>query len=522
VPLLATLGAVLGYFIGTGLYGEIQHPGNLLFIALVTGTATYWFFDPLMEMLYGWMGVPPRKIPENRRVFTTLAIVVAVLLIAGLHHSLGKALEDPGEGISGFFYMLVVGFLTVGLTTLHWIKGAGALPPRVAAHGAKTGGLAGAGFGVLGLIGLALQHKLSVPANSTQAGYYAALGLFGVGIPSIMWLIPGLVGGLAIEKNWDRKSPTRGVLAALAALSAVLAIAALSISHWAPQYSTTAWLLALQFIPLNIGWGLGPFLQRESCDPAFRGYASVMPALDKIPQGQVLPAGTVIPIDSLRGTTVPSQTVPSPTEPGPDYKQIPPHILLLQPTGSRGWSLVILLLALAAGGFAYASGMARTDPEIVSEIEGKFQQDSGLHGKPLTVQSADRVVTLAGTVDNGIQHTAAVQQASSVRGVKQLIDQVQVLPPPPPAPKAVPAKAPPAPQKTTTINASFNFFKGANHGGLSVSNQRSSTMKTGTPKMAASKTAGLKTGSPKAASPQKSGGFFHFLKHGSKKNATGQ
>jgi hypothetical protein len=315
-----------------------------------------------------------------------------------------------------------------------------------------------------------------VPANSTQAGYYAALGLFGVGIPSIMWLIPGLVGGLAIEKNWDRKSPTRGVLAALAALSAVLAIAALSISHWAPQYSTTAWLLALQFIPLNIGWGLGPFLQRESCDPAFRGYASVMPALDKIPQGQVLPAGTVIPIDSLRGTTVPSQTVPSPTEPGPDYKQIPPHILLLQPTGSRGWSLVILLLALAAGGFAYASGMARTDPEIVSEIEGKFQQDSGLHGKPITVQSADRVVTIAGSVDNGIQHTAAVQQASSVRGVKQLIDQVQVLPPAPPAPKVVAAKVPPAPQKTTTINASFNFFKGANHGGLSVSNQRSSTV----------------------------------------------
>lgn len=41
VPFLATLGAVFGYFIGTGLYGEIQHPGNLLFIAVVTGTATY-------------------------------------------------------------------------------------------------------------------------------------------------------------------------------------------------------------------------------------------------------------------------------------------------------------------------------------------------------------------------------------------------------------------------------------------------------------------------------------------------
>jgi hypothetical protein len=518
VPLLATLGAVLGYFIGTGLYGEIQHPGNLLFIAVVTGTATYWFFDPLMELIYGWMGVPPRKIPENRRLYTTLAIVVAILLIAGLHHSLSKALDDPSEGISGFIYMLFVGFLTVGVTTLHWIKCAGTLPPRAAAHGARTGGLAGAGFGVLGLIGLALQHKIPTPpANSIPAAHYAGVLIGGIGIPSIMWLIPGLIGGLAIEKNWDRKSPTRGVLAAMTALSAVLAIAALGIAHWAPQYSSTAWLLALQFIPLNIGWGLGPFLQRETCDPAFRGFAPGMAALQTA-HGQILPAGTVIPIDSLRGTTLPSQTGPSqnmlsptvlsPTETSPDYKQVPPHILLLQPTGSRGWSLVILLLALAAGGVAYATGMARTDPEIVSEIEGKFQLDSGLHGKTITVQSADRVVTLAGTVDNGIQHTAAVQEASGVRGVKQLIDQVQVQPPAPPAPKVVPAKAPAAPQKTTTINAQFNFFKGSKQPGASVANPK-----------AASKTGASKT-APKTASQQKSGGFFHFLKHNNNKKTT--
>jgi hypothetical protein len=522
VPLLATLGAVLGYFIGTGLYGEIQHPGNLLFIAVVTGTATYWFFDPLMELIYSWMDVPPRKIPENRRLYTTLAIVVAILLIAGLHHSLGKALEDPGEGISGFFYMLVVGFLTVGLTTLHWIKGAGTLPPRVAAKGARSGGLAGAGFGLLGLIGLALQHKISVPADSTQAGFfYAKLGLVGMGIPSLLWLTPGLVGGLAIQKNWDKQSPTRGVLAAMAVLSAAMAIVALIISRSFPQYGSTAWLFALQFIPLNIGWGLGPFLQRETCDPALRGFAPGMAAL-QTPHGQILAAGTVIPIDSLRGTTMPSQTGLSPTgslptETSPDYKQVPPHILLLQPTGSRGWSLVILLLALAGGGLAYATGMVRTDPEIVSEIESKIQLDSGLHGKAVTVQSADRVVTLAGTVDNGIQHTAAVQEASSVRGVKQLIDQVQVAPPLLPTAKTAPSSAPAAPQNTTTINAQFDFAKGGgNHVGLGFSHQRPATSKTGSPKASASK-----TGSPKAASPQKSGGFFHFLKHDNKKNTTG-
>jgi hypothetical protein len=343
--------------------------------------------------------------------------------------------------------------------------------------------------------------------------HYAGFFLGGVGIWSILWLIPGLVGGLAIQKKWDKHSPTRGVLAAMAALSVVMAVAALVVSRSFPQYGNQAWLLALQFIPLNIGWGLGPFLQRETCDPAFRGFAPGMAALQS-PHGQILPAGTVIPIDSLRGATVPSQTESGPT----DYKQIPPHILLLQPTGSRGWSLVILLLALAAGGWAYVTGMVRTDPEIVSEIESKIQLDSGLHGKAITVQSADRIVTLAGTVDNGIQHTAAVQQASGVRGVKQLIDQVQVLPPPPPpVAKTAPAIAPTAPQNSTTINASLDFFKSSgSHVGLGVSNHRTSTPKAGAPKSAASKTV-----APKTAGTQKSGGFFHFLKHDNKKKTAG-
>jgi hypothetical protein len=293
-----------------------------------------------------------------------------------------------------------------------------------------------------------------------------------------------------------------------------MAVVALVVSRAAPQYGNTAWLLALQFIPLNIGWGLGPFLQRESCDPAFRGLAPAM-ALQGIPHGhgQLVPAGTVIPIDSLRGTTLLPQTGLSPAETGPEYQQIPPHILLLQPKGSRAWALVVLLLALAGGGWAYVTGMARTDPEIVSEIESKLQLDSGLHGKAVTVQSVDRVVTLAGKVDNGIEHTAAVQEAASVRGVKQLIDQVQVLPPPPP-PAAKAAPAPAASQNSTTINASLDFFKSSGkHIGLAVSNHHTST-----PKTTASKTTAPKTSAPKTAAPQKSGGFFHFLKHGNKKN----
>ncbi len=66
------------------------------------------------------------------------------------------------------------------------------------------------------------------------------------------------------------------------------------------------------------------------------------------------------------------------------------------------------------------------DASISRDIQSKFSQDSGLSSKQLTVQSADGVVTLSGTVDNDAQREAASKQAASVAGVKQVLNNLTV------------------------------------------------------------------------------------------------
>lgn len=66
------------------------------------------------------------------------------------------------------------------------------------------------------------------------------------------------------------------------------------------------------------------------------------------------------------------------------------------------------------------------DTKISNDIQSKFSQDSGLSSKQISVQSANGVVTLSGTVDNDAQRQAASRQAAAVVGVKQIINDLQV------------------------------------------------------------------------------------------------
>jgi hypothetical protein len=86
--------------------------------------------------------------------------------------------------------------------------------------------------------------------------------------------------------------------------------------------------------------------------------------------------------------------------------------------------LVVLLAAVLASGV----GCARKpdDTKISGDIQNRFNQDSGLSSKQLSVKAANGVVTLAGFVDNDAQREAAARQAASVEGVKEVIDNLQV------------------------------------------------------------------------------------------------
>ncbi|HKF00729.1 MAG TPA: BON domain-containing protein [Candidatus Sulfotelmatobacter sp.] len=96
--------------------------------------------------------------------------------------------------------------------------------------------------------------------------------------------------------------------------------------------------------------------------------------------------------------------------------------------------LFALLLSLELG-----CAKKPDDAKITSDVQAKFGQDSGLSSKQLSVQAANGVVTLNGTVDNDAQRNAASQQAAAIPGVKTVVNNLQVGPAPADAQAAQPA-----------------------------------------------------------------------------------
>ncbi len=92
----------------------------------------------------------------------------------------------------------------------------------------------------------------------------------------------------------------------------------------------------------------------------------------------------------------------------------------------RTYPLLILLVSILALGLACTK--APDDGQLTGQIHSKLGQDSGLQGKPITVQTSGGVVTLSGRVDNDAQRTAAARYASEVPGVKQVVNNLQMTP----------------------------------------------------------------------------------------------
>jgi len=108
----------------------------------------------------------------------------------------------------------------------------------------------------------------------------------------------------------------------------------------------------------------------------------------------------------------------------------------------------IMLVAILTVGVGCTK--APNDAQLASDIQTKLASDSGLQGKQLGVKAEGGTVTLTGTVDNDAQRDAAARYASSEPGVKQIINNLQVAPPPPAqaadaAPPVEEAKPSPAP-----------------------------------------------------------------------------
>lgn len=108
-------------------------------------------------------------------------------------------------------------------------------------------------------------------------------------------------------------------------------------------------------------------------------------------------------------------------------------------------SLVLLAGILAIG---LACSKAPDDNQTTSQIQAKLNEDSGLHGKAITVRTSGGVVTLSGTVENETQREAAARYASAMPGIKEVVNNLQTASAPsPPAEDQTARASQPAPDK---------------------------------------------------------------------------
>ena len=89
------------------------------------------------------------------------------------------------------------------------------------------------------------------------------------------------------------------------------------------------------------------------------------------------------------------------------------------------------------------------DPQITSAIQGKLYADPAIQSKRISVDTANGVVTLAGTVATEAERTQASAEAAQIPGVKTVVNnitvtpaQVAATPEPKPVAKRAPAEKP--------------------------------------------------------------------------------
>lgn len=92
----------------------------------------------------------------------------------------------------------------------------------------------------------------------------------------------------------------------------------------------------------------------------------------------------------------------------------------------RLFSSIFMVGVLAAG---LACTKAPDDGQLTAQIQSKLHDDSGLQGKSITVETSGGVATLTGTVDNDAQRAAASRYASTVPGIKEVVNNLQTATP---------------------------------------------------------------------------------------------
>ena len=90
-------------------------------------------------------------------------------------------------------------------------------------------------------------------------------------------------------------------------------------------------------------------------------------------------------------------------------------------------------------------GCAQTDAGITTAVKNKLIADDLVKARQINVDTADKVVTLTGDVRTEAEESRALQIARDTNGVRDVIDQINVVPEQATGFPASPLPAPAAP-----------------------------------------------------------------------------
>jgi hypothetical protein len=520
---LAALGATFGFLTGWGLWTEIHYNSVEFVLAVVPfALAAYVFVDPLSEWIKGGGEESSREGTERRGVTAGVSAAASVLAVAAIEHSLTSALGEALTKLAkqlrnskelpvlqtlapdiqwladhvmrlGAFWTAVILLGVVGLSSLlithFWALGARRHPVRSAHWGTLVGSL----------LGIAVASRLIV--YLFHRGLFHSWPSWTLAFLALFWfVVPGFFGGWAIHKLEDKPHPTREIFWYLVISSALYMAAVLAtakvLQFFFKSYTDSIdgliWLPVSALVFQNLGWSLALYYRRKNCDPPLR------PLRHAVEQSSSQPVGpTLVEMPRRDAALLPVIA--------PVARQAP-HEMIVKPKDDRLWATAGLVLALIIGTPLYLLGTLRNDQSIASSVEGKLQQDSGLRTSGLTVHSTGRVVIISGVVQNETERAEAIQRTLSVRGVKQLIDHIQVIPVSAPPDASSDSAIAPAVQPPPATGPSVAI--GITGGGGSAGTVN--TQKTVAPPKAAP-AAQKPAATSKTADSPKHPGLLHFL-----------
>ncbi len=108
-------------------------------------------------------------------------------------------------------------------------------------------------------------------------------------------------------------------------------------------------------------------------------------------------------------------------------------------------AVMILIAGLSVG--CNKATPARTDAQVASDVQSKIMSDPAVQSRDISVNAANGVVTLSGTVSSDAERNASSNDAGAVNGVKTVINnltiqQAQTTPAPAEQAQAAPPPAP--------------------------------------------------------------------------------